>query len=242
MLVNGIPFAARPGGGRGRWDPIYVKQQELKVPGTDMAWLAIVCCGRRSSTAPLPCPPQNNDNDRRQRDPRMPFTHVHVFAISMHGSAGRATIALDVDFHDRGSFGPSPSLASRCCLHTRKSRRSAPLYCLVMAAQDPARSPVPARAIVGCCGHRAGVRRAGPLDCKSCDLWTASGPQSGRWQSICWRYVRKRCAPALRRLCATSSFFLDQDAEQRPPSIDWPARGHHVEQACGVDGGRSAIP
>jgi hypothetical protein len=37
----------------------------------------------------------------------------------------------------------------RCCLHTRNSRRSAPLYCMVMAAQDPARSPVPARAIVG---------------------------------------------------------------------------------------------
>jgi hypothetical protein len=62
-------------------------------------------------------------------------------------------------------------------------------------------------------------------------LWTASGP--ARWQSICWKNVRKRCAPApaLRRLCATSSssFFSDQDAEQRPASIDWPARGHHVE-------------
>jgi hypothetical protein len=33
---------------------------------------------------------------------------------------------MDVDFHHRGSFGPS--LAPRCCLHTRKSRRSAPLY------------------------------------------------------------------------------------------------------------------
>jgi hypothetical protein len=50
-------------------------------------------------------------------------------------------------FTTSGSLGPS--LAPRFCLRTRKSRRSAPLYCLVMAAQDPARSPVPTRAIFG---------------------------------------------------------------------------------------------
>jgi hypothetical protein len=63
----------------------------------------------------------------------------------VRASEGVSQAALNDDFHHLGSFGPS--LAFRCCLHTRKSRRSAPLCCMVMAAQDSARSPVPARAI-----------------------------------------------------------------------------------------------
>jgi hypothetical protein len=41
------------------------------------------------------------------------------------------------------------SLASRCCLHTRKSRRSAPWHYMIMAGQDPAARTRPGRAIVG---------------------------------------------------------------------------------------------
>jgi hypothetical protein len=106
-------------------------------------------------------------------------------------------LVIRILLHHRGSLGPS--LASRCCLHTRKSRRSAPLYCMVMAAQDPARSPVPARAIFGCCGHCAGVRERVVWIVNPASLWTASGPQRGslavHMLEVCPQALRAGSAP-----------------------------------------------